>query len=599
MYLWNDDELNKEQEVAILEENNILLIACPGSGKTRTLTYKIAYELTRLKSKKEYVIAITYTNRAADEIKERIDHLGIDTTQLWIGTIHSFCLDWILKPYCLHIEELKEGFNIINSHDSERLLTELCLPYKNPKVTYYDCGFWATPRRYEINSLSATKRPIVERIISEYFEILKRNKQIDFEQILFYSYKILQKKKLINEILSKLFAHILIDEYQDTKEIQYCIICNILKAGKGRTKTLIVGDPNQSIYQTLGGFPMDKKDIETLSNLNIKELSLSANYRSSSRIINYFDHFKIYKSNIYPASRTKDYNSLITYNTSVLKDKLEDEIAKLILYNVRELNIDPTEICIVAPQWVHLASLTRNLMTKLPDFSFDGPGMAPFSRDLENFWYKVSRIILTEPSPSLYVRRIRWSRDILNELSHIGIDVSNLTPKKFLRICNSIDIDEEDGLTYLQEAFNSLFEALNISFSIYPMLSEHYTCFFESSQKRIDRIKKEGSEFISHIDTFRKVFKQKGGITISTIHGIKGAEYDTMIAYALLEDFVPHFNDSDGYNNAQKLLYVIASRARKNLHLISESNRINGRGETYIPTGQLYSYKFEYDELFI
>lgn len=599
MYIWNEDELNKEQANAILEENNVLLISCPGSGKTRTLTYKIAYELTRLNSKKEYVIAITYTNRAADEIKERVDLLGIDTTQLWIGTIHSFCLDWILKPYCLHIEELKEGFAIINSHDSERLLTELCLPYKNQRISSYDCGFWATPRGYEINSLSPIKKPIVENIISEYFSILKNNKQIDFEQILFYSYKILQKKTLINEILSKLFSHVLIDEYQDTKEIQYCIICNILKAGNGKTKTLIVGDPNQSIYQTLGGFPMSKIDIEKLSGLNITELSLSANYRSSSRIINYFDYFKVYRSDISSVGRSKDYESIITYNTLVAKDNLEDEIVKLILYNVQDLNIAPTEICIVAPQWVHLASLTRNLMAKLPNFSFDGPGMAPFSRDIENFWYKVSRIILTEPSPSLYVRRIRWSRDILNELFHIGIDVSDITPKKFLRICNSLSFEEEDGLTYLQLAFNNLFETLGLDFNMYPMLSEHYTSFFESSQKRIDRIKKEGSEFISHVDTFRKVFKQKGGITISTIHGIKGAEYDTMIAYALLEDFVPHFSDADGYNNAHKLLYVIASRARKNLHLISESNRINGLGEMYVPTEQLYNYEFEYDELFI
>ena len=97
MFVWGKNDLNPEQEKAIYNENSILLIACPGSGKTRTITYKIAYELSKLESNKQYIVAITYTNRAADEIKERIELLGVDTEQLWIGTIHSFCVEWILK----------------------------------------------------------------------------------------------------------------------------------------------------------------------------------------------------------------------------------------------------------------------------------------------------------------------------------------------------------------------------------------------------------------------------------------------------------------------------------------------------------------------
>ena len=103
MFTWEKKELNTDQELAVLESKSVLLIACPGSGKTRTLTYKIAYELDKLRSKKEFLIAITYTNRAADEVKERVMLLGVDTSQLWIGTIHSFCLEWILRPYHLYL----------------------------------------------------------------------------------------------------------------------------------------------------------------------------------------------------------------------------------------------------------------------------------------------------------------------------------------------------------------------------------------------------------------------------------------------------------------------------------------------------------------
>jgi len=111
MFVWNPGDLNPEQEAAIAEERSVFLVACPGSGKTRTLTYKIARELSKLQpDDNKWVIAITYTHRAADEIHERIENLGVDTSKLWIGTIHSFCLEWIIKPYAIYHDALKNGF---------------------------------------------------------------------------------------------------------------------------------------------------------------------------------------------------------------------------------------------------------------------------------------------------------------------------------------------------------------------------------------------------------------------------------------------------------------------------------------------------------
>src|SRR5689334_14367392 len=131
MFVWNVDALNPEQVSAIRHEGNVFLIACPGSGKTRTLTYKVAYELSKITSNKKFVIAITYTHKAADEIHERIENLGVETSQLWIGTIHSFCLEWIIKPYFIYDESLKNGYRVIDPHDKEKLLESLCEPYKH------------------------------------------------------------------------------------------------------------------------------------------------------------------------------------------------------------------------------------------------------------------------------------------------------------------------------------------------------------------------------------------------------------------------------------------------------------------------------------
>lgn len=598
MFVWEKGSLNEEQEKAILERDSVLLIACPGSGKTRTLTYKIAYELSRLGSNKEFVIAITYTNNAADEIKERVELLGVDATQLWIGTIHSFCMEWILKPYHSYSERLKNGYKVFNSFDSEELLTALCKKYKNPEVTFYDFQYYASIKGgFEFSTKNASQNNHIKAILDEYCSILEHNKQLDFEQILLYAHELLKSKPIICDILSKMFPFILIDEYQDTKEIQYYIISKILSANKGNSKTLIVGDPNQSIYQSLGGFPMPKEELEKLLNFKIKSLELHKNYRSSGSIVEYFEYYKTFATPIIACGTNKDYKSFITLNTSVFHADLIDEIARLILFNVQKAEINPNEICIVAPQWVHIASITRKLMIKLPDFSFDGPGMAPFSRDIDNLWFKVSRIALTEPSPYMYVRRLRWSKEVLNDIEAAGADVSNVTNKDFLRICNSLKINETDGLTYLRSFFEQICQKLKIDIVNYSLLKEHHTSFFDSSERRIEKLKKEGNPFIGEIESFRKVFRQRNGITVSTIHGTKGEEYDTVIGFALLDGFVPHFNDSDGSENSRKLLYVLASRARKNLHLISEKLRGVHRfhaPEGKPPTPHLLNYNYEY-----
>ncbi|OHT43809.1 UvrD-helicase domain-containing protein [Flavobacterium tructae] len=597
MFTWNEGDLNKEQEDAIYEKNSIILIACPGSGKTRTLTYKIAYELSRLESEKQYIIAITYTNAAADEIKERVELLGVNINQLWIGTIHSFCLEWILRPYSLYINELKEGFRILNSHESEEIISTLCVPYKKQKITHYQCNYIAKKGQFIPTSCTQAQKTIVNSILNDYFKILRKNKQIDFEQILFYSDRLLKEKKIISSILSKIFPFILIDEYQDTKEIQYDIVSSILSANKGNSKVLIVGDPNQSIYESLGGFAMSKNDLEDLLNFPLVKYSLSQNYRSSTRIINYFDYYKTFDNQIIPSGEDKEYKSVITFNPTIGKENIVNEIVRLILFNINEKGVSPNEICIVAPQWIHLASLSRNLMIKLPDYSFDGPGLAPFSRDIDNFWYKLSKIVLTEPSPNLYVRRLRWSKEILENFYNAGADIS-ISNKNFLKLCNSISFDEENGLEYLKLAFAEICSVLKVEIKLFLTLQEHYDSFFNSSAKRIERLINDGNEFIGSIENFRKVFKQREGITVSTIHGVKGEEYDTMIGFALLNDYVPHFTDENGLINSKKMLYVLASRARKNLHLISERGR--DVHDYYSPTGKLPTshlteYGFNYD----
>ncbi|MCC5882080.1 MAG: ATP-dependent helicase [Halomonas sp.] len=591
MFVWDARELNPEQAVAVEESSSVFLTACPGSGKTRTLTYKIAYELSR-RTDKRIVVAITYTHRAADEIQERIEDMGVDTTGLWIGTIHSFCLEWIIKPYGIYHPELARGYRVLDKHDRELMLDRLCSAYRG--ITHWDCDYYFSDTGYHLGCTDTWKHEALHKILREYFLELAETHQIDFELILWHAHSLMRDQKQIAPLLSQVFSHIFVDEYQDTKQIQYCLLTAVLRAGAGRTKTFIVGDPNQEIFGSLGGYAISVADFRAQAGIPIKEMALNQNYRSSARIISHFSNFNVHATSIQSAGTNATFPSMVSYNQHVAHTDLHVELVRLIQVSLAAGHA-PEEICVLAPWWVLLASTTRKLVAMLPNQQFDGPGLVPFSNNLDNFWFKLSKILLTESSPNMLVRRMRWARDVINDLGDFGIDTSRLTLRLLLKECNAISIDEVDGLTYLDQAFAELFERLGIDLDSFPPLLEHREAFFRSSHSRIERLKKDGASYINEVSFFRKVFRERTGITVSTIHGVKGAEFDVVIAFGLLEGMVPHFNEAASQVAARKLLYVIGSRARNHLHLISETGRPRGRNGCYVATEVLAECIFSYD----
>ena len=596
-FVWTDKELNAEQSEAVREDRSSFLVACPGSGKTRTLTYKIAYELSRLNSKRKFIAALTYTHRAADEIHERIDGLGVDTSQLWIGTIHSFCLEWILKPYGIYEPDLAQGFRIIDSHEQEKLLEELCRAQRG--IAPWDCGYYFTDQGYVLSCRDQSKHARLQAIFSQYFRHLADNRQIDFELILYYASRLMRSQPQIAKVLANIFEWMLIDEYQDTKRIQYDIVAAIVRAGAERTRLFVVGDPNQAIFGSLGGFAMSVAELRQLCGVHIEERALTENYRATDRLISYFSTFAVNATTISGAGTDRAFNSSISYNTLIGRDDLEAELVRLIRFSTDQ-GILPEQICVLAPWWNLLAGVTRRLAGALPEFQFDGPGMVPFSRDQENFWYRLSRIALTQASPDQHVRRMRWANEVIKDLCAEGIDTRGLTAKQLLRESNSVLLSETDGLQYLRLYFDELMACLGIDWQSHRLLSEHHQAFFNSSAARVERLRREGTPYLGEVGFFRKVFQHRSGITVNTIHGVKGGEFDVVIAFGLLQGMVPNFNEEEDANrgnaSAKKLLYVVGSRARKHLHLISEQQRIRGGGRgPYPATDILVKTVFDYD----
>lgn len=586
--------LNDNQKTAVTTDGNVMICACPGSGKTRVLTRRVAYELNeRLDNTKQFVCALTYTNRASDEIKSRIDKLNIETKKLWAGTIHTFCLEWILRPNAGLIEELKNGFTIVDSHTTEELISALKAEYELAYFTEINTRFITTG--YADNTHSD--------LLNDLYNGLKENKQVSFDLILHYAYRIITEYPLTAKSISNIFKIICVDEYQDTQELQYDILYKISKANNGATKLYFVGDVNQAIYNTLGGVAKDAIEIQQNIENEIIQLELSGNYRSSQRIINFYRNFQVDNLEIEATGLYRDSDGRITINQEVDKENLEQHISKLITYYI-DNGVSEKEICVLAPSWRLVAPIGRRLKQILPNVSFDASGLSPFRKSRENFWYRIARLFLVAPAPNMYILRQRWAKEVIIELKYVAktsIPEKFNNPKKILKIINSLSSNEEEGIAYLQEVFKNFIETLDIKLDANEYLLSHWDSFFESAQKILASEEYDGIP--SDIITFKRMFKRRSGVVVNTCHGVKGEEYEVVISYGTLKGMIPNWEvvingtDIEEENSAKKLLYVIASRAKKYLHLIAERGRRTQRRNPYETTAQLANVDFEYDDL--
>lgn len=575
--------LNTQQIEAVKEDGNILLTACPGSGKTRTLTHKIAYELEKNADSKKFIIAVTFTNRAADEIQKRIRNFSMDNSNLWAGTIHSFCLEWIIRPYRCYLDELKNGFSISDEYNSERIIDELKKDYG---LRFFD----SVSTRYLI---SGEKEEITYRkLIDEYHDILSNDKLIDFDQILHYSYRLLSAYPKIAKILKSMFHLICVDEYQDTQQLQYSILSTIMKA-EGGCKIFVVGDSDQAIYGSLGGIAKSHEEIEIEFATVFKNKQLTGNYRSNQQIIDYSKNFKISETQVSALGLNADDKAIIKYDSEIHKDHIVEEIARIIKAKIDE-GIPESEICVLAPNWYLVIPMGRRLKALLPDVKFDAVGLSPLLKNKENIWFRIARLFLVSPSPATLIIRKKWSTELLSDLENFGIilfENSDFRSKKLLKLINSISSSEEEGLRYLEDCFNQLFEKLEINILSNNQLNEQLNSFIEGAEKRLEN---SDFELSRDIESFKKMFKHEEGVVVNTCHGIKGEEFDTVIAFGLLEGKLPNWNEKSEFA-AQKLLYVICSRAKRELYLFSERGRTTQGGREYLPTNRLAEVMHDYD----
>lgn len=591
--------LNPLQKAAIDEEENALVLACPGSGKTRVLTLKIANELMKLKKRTERIAALTFTNRAADEIDRRINSMGVDISHLWTGTIHSFCLQWIIKPYGIYLTELQKGFSIIDEFKAQNLKDTFKDDFNIPRYSDF-----ITRRDRHGNYVNIEQN--FNEAAEAYHKFILENKLIDFDLILYFSYLLIEKYPKISSTLSKIFKYFFIDEFQDTQDLQYAIVGKIIKAAKGQCRIFLVGDPDQAIFKSLGGVVKSPLEIsQEIGGFSVKRLGLNDNYRSTQRVIDLYSNFKSTDLVIKSLADYCDEDRVISFDRTIHKDDLIEKITEIIKEQISN-GVPPNEICVLAPKWNFLSSMARKLKSNLPDVAFDAPGLTILPRNRDNFWFKLTRMILIIKEPSKYLVRMKWAKEILEELvmlnsTVIHVDAENC--RKFLKIINTINIQKDDAIEFLEESFKYIFEKINFDFSSSDLLKEQWNSFFKGLRRRYKSL--DFQDIPKDINYMKKMFNTKEGIVINTCQGVKGEEFHTVIAFGLLRGYLPHWSQiiNQPINNeieeSNKLLYVICSRAKKDLYLFSESGRMTQRNQPYQVNSQLNRVEFQFNNLVI
>lgn len=285
------DTLNREQREAVMQtEGPVLILAGAGSGKTRALTHRIVYLIEEFGVNPWNILAITFTNKAAEEMRERVDGLvSFGADQIWVSTFHSLCVRILRR----HIERLgfDNRFTIYDTDDQKTVMKGVCKRLNIDTKAYKERSLLSAissakdnlvdVREYEMNTMGDYHKMVIAKVYREYQETLKRNNALDFDDIIVKTVELFKTCPEILNSYQERFKYIMVDEYQDTNTAQFELVR--LLADKYRN-LCVVGDDDQSIYKFRGANIRNILDFE-LHYPEAKVIKLEQNYRSTSSIL--------------------------------------------------------------------------------------------------------------------------------------------------------------------------------------------------------------------------------------------------------------------------------------------------------------------------
>ena len=619
--------LNPSQIQAIETINGpVLIMAGAGSGKTRVLTHRYAHLVKHHNVDVEQILAITFTNKAAEEMKSRISKLlNLKISPKWISTFHSLCV----KILRIHGDKIgyKSNFTIYDQSDSNKVIRN-CMSENNVDLKQY------SPKRFQAhisnlkNSMTSPGEALenaesffevkVAEIYSSYEKKLIIANSMDFDDLLIKTVELLQTNESILKFWSNKFQFIMVDEYQDTNFVQYKLV-ELL--GSNNKNVCVVGDSDQSIYAFRGADIRNIIEFEKdFSNATV--IQLDKNYRSSKKILNLANSVisnnprKIEKNlwtdnedgldiSSFRFRSEKDEARWVAEEVKNLIDSSkENEVAifyrtnsqsRLFEEELRMLNINYKVIGSVRfydrKEIKDIISYLQFLVNDSDTVAFERIVNVP-RRGIGESTVEKIRVYLNETGKSIFEAlesieeiknispRIKGSlsefKDLITELKSYSLQGPSKTIQKVLELTGYKMSLIKEGTLESQMRIENIEELLNSAFSFENLYEEE-----------IDEPYGILRDYLESIALFSETDKLEDAdrVLLMTLHNAKGLEFPYVFMTGMEENLFPHERSSQGDNSEieeeRRLCYVGITRAEKKLYLTHAWSRTLWGGTVY------------------
>ena len=618
---------DKQYEAVINTEGPCLVIAGAGSGKTKVLTHKIAYLIGNKGVKPWNILAITFTNKAANEMKERIANIvGDDAKDIWMGTFHSICVR-ILRKFIDRIG-FDSSFIIFDTSDQKTLvkgcLKDLAIDDKlfNDRVVLSEISNakneMLDPDQYAVRANGDFRKEKIATVYELYQKRLKENNAVDFDDIINYAIKILEENPDILEYYSNKFQYVLVDEYQDTNKSQFTLVTMLASRNGNIT---VVGDNDQGIYSFRGA------DISNILNFErdfpgTKIIKLEQNYRCTGNIL-------------------KAANAVIKNNEVKYKKELWTQNEEGNLPKVYQADNEYDEATYIVEQIEHLK---REEYYKYSDFAvlYRMNTQSRAIEDIlrrENIPYKIVgglkfyerkeikdtiaylrliqngndnlslKRIINEPKRGIgktsldKVEQIAEASgnsmyEVIKKADEFGLNRVFLNSREFVNVIeelkskkDELSVSELIKLTLKKTGYTKALEAENTieAENRIANLDELLTVAIEFEEEFAENSLSEFLEGITLSSDLDNMEEQEDSVTLMTLHSAKGLEFPVVFLVGMEEGIFPGYQsmmDPQELEEERRLCYVGITRAKENLFLTCSKQRTVFGSTSYNPVSR-------------
>jgi DNA helicase-2/ATP-dependent DNA helicase PcrA len=569
--------LTVEQKDAVRCEDDLMLTACPGSGKTRVIISKLSRVIDEVRDTPRAVACITYTNAAVQEIESRLRHhlQPGDDAYYDICTIHSFCLNHIFRPFCYLIKDYKDGFKVLTPESAEfaRHVTAICAQHGRYNLTFKDFEDF-TQLRMDLEGkaigIGIERGALTPAVATAYWKRIREAGFADFANIIYYSLLLLRKRPEILSYLSAKFDWVLVDEFQDTTDLQVEILASI--AGEKRTRFVLVGDPCQSIFRFAGARPdLADQFAERIAARTDKRLS--GNFRSSRPIIAHANMLYVRTPPMTAVGCANKYTEQPVWQHGASAFTV---ITDYFLPALEALEIPMGDAAILAPTWYSLFPLGRRLREY--GVSIVGPGARPYRRNRQ-FAPLAEQACgyLMEPKPDAIAG---IERTLFNTLLDVTgrpyFDIFSYRGRvivfRLLEHARQLHRVHMGGIAWLEAAAGAFSQVLIDEEYLTPDAKDVFAMSVEEMKTDMRNNRVDLANLT--IDDLGIYASPDAALKLATLHNAKGREYMAVAMIDLHEGRIPFYQarSAEELEEAKRLFYVGITRAKRFLLYVTDSS---------------------------